>query len=567
MNIEKITPKVQVYGFNNQNKDVKSNQLTIQNLGNNEYKLASSINYIGYQPNFTGGYSLDLGETIKNLDKLAQRYPNIYPKNVREWAGMILEEGNKYNDTLIDIHKSLYANIKDCFSLAELKARFPEFKDVKSANDVDYQKGSLLDDLVSGRVEEFNTEEDISLQLIKLYWGEGFSLNDLKKYAGDRDLNSTMNKLGIPKVDRNYGHVLKFSDPEYNERLTKQMVQKRQESLDIKAQHESGEPVYIKRGPLSEEHKKHISEGLTKYYQENPERILEMSERQKQYYKDNPEQAEVMHRVMIKAWNVFSAKNIKVSLSNFMKKNGIRNFSEEELKTPELLSKEQSQLMKRFWDLNPWAKKAFSNNMTYAWKKVKAEQDMVYTIDVTPEAMKRKFFNWCDRNNIDKTDLNFDFIKYAPHHPEQNQEYMKNTVPLINAYLPRFIDDMPGDESQKMANTYQRTLIKFGKELLSMSNDKNLDDETKNLTIMLRRVIHTSMFDEDNAVRGIPTPRVYGASEIQDVYSLVLRMMMDQHNDRLINLLNKRLNESYGYIDKNWKPGNPIILAPDAHKF
>lgn len=50
------------------------------------------------------------------------------------------------------------------------------------------------------------------------------------------------------------------------------MIQKRREALDIKAQKADNEPVYIKRGPLSAEHKKHISEGLKKYYQEHPEK-------------------------------------------------------------------------------------------------------------------------------------------------------------------------------------------------------------------------------------------------------------------------------------------------------
>ena len=134
-----------------------------------------------------------------------------------------------------------------------------------------------------------------------------------------------MNKLNIPKVNRNYGHVLKFSDPEYNERLTKQMTQKRREAMDIKAQQQDGEPVYIKRGPLSPEHRQHISEGLIKYYHENSERIFAMSERQKKFYEDNPEQAQMFRRVMQRAWNIFGAERIKQALSKFLKKERNQN--------------------------------------------------------------------------------------------------------------------------------------------------------------------------------------------------------------------------------------------------
>ena len=63
--------------------------------------------------------------------------------------------------------------------------------------------------------------------MIKLYWGEGFSLSDLRKYAAGQDLHYTMKKLNIPFVSRDYGHILKLSDPEYNARLTREMTEKR----------------------------------------------------------------------------------------------------------------------------------------------------------------------------------------------------------------------------------------------------------------------------------------------------------------------------------------------------
>ena len=77
-----------------------------------------------------------------------------------------------------------------------------------------------------------------------------------------------MTKLHIPIADRDYGHILKLSDAQYNERLTREMTEKRLAALDRKAQLNDGEPVYIKRGPMSKEHKERISEGLKKYYQQ-----------------------------------------------------------------------------------------------------------------------------------------------------------------------------------------------------------------------------------------------------------------------------------------------------------
>lgn len=525
-------------------------------------KSVDSRYFIGYQPNFQGGYSLSLEKTIENLDKLVSKYPDIYPKHIREWAQMTLENGNKTKDTLIDIHKKLYENIKSCFSLDELKARFPEFEGVKSADEVDFREGSLLDDLHSGKLEFFNQDEDLSLQIIKLYWGEGFSLNDLKAYAGGKDLNNIMNKLHIPKVNRHYGQVLKLSDPEYNERLTKQMAQKRRETMDIRAQQQDGEPVYIRRGPLSPEHKQHISEGLLKFYRENPERVFAMSERQKKFYEDNPEQRKILHRVMVRAWNVFGADNIKKALSKFMKSNGIKDVIDDDIIAPEKMSKEKSALMKKFWASNEWARKSFSKNMEYAWKKIKAEKDMFYTYDLTPELFKKRFFAWCKKEGIDSTDLNFDNFRYYPHKPELN---MLDSV-KVNQYTPKYIDSCPGDESQKIANSYLMTMIKFGQFLKGLDS-AHITSDTKLLCKELRQLINAAIFDYDRAILGVPTPRSFGADEIQRIYVAVSTKLMDNHESKLLKKLSEILNNSYNYLDKNWKAGQPMMLDPDAHLF
>lgn len=555
-----------IYSTNIQNKTYTkqiSNSYEEVNNKTSEYKntqlpVPTAAQYLA----FTGGYSLNLSETIKNLDKLAQKYPDIYPPNVRQWAEMVLEEGNKGKETLISIHKKLYENIKDCFNLKELKARFPEFKDVKSVDDVDYKEGTVLDDLVNGKFDVFNTEEDISLQIIKLYWAEGFSLNDLKAYTGGKDLNHVMEKLNIPKVNRHYGHILKFSDPEYNERLTKQMAQKRMETMDIKAQQAEGEPVYIKRGPLSAEHRQHISEGLLKYYQQNPERIFAMSERQKKFYQDNPEQAYLIHRVMVKAWNVFGADRIKQALSKFMKGKGFKNLTKDDFEYPTDLNKEKSAAMKQFWATNDWARKSFAKNMEYAWKKVKEEQEMFYIIDLTPKTFKQKFFAWTDRLGIDTSDISFEDLTYYPHKPELN-------IPKTSSasrYTRVFIDSCPGDESQKMANSYLLSLIKFGQYLKGLDN-ADISKDTKYLIKDIKDFLKYELFDFSKLIQGVPDIRKFDAQEIQQIYVMTLTKLMDRHENKLIKQLNNLLNNSYDYLDKHWSAKEPLLLPPDAHNF
>ena len=121
MKIYNITP-IKIDITNNKNKQYKTN--VINNTQTEKYgKLPTTSQYLA----FTGGYSLDLGQTIKQLDKLAQKNSSVYPPNIREWAGMILDEGNKTKETLISIHKKYFANLKECFSLDEIKSK----KDIK----------------------------------------------------------------------------------------------------------------------------------------------------------------------------------------------------------------------------------------------------------------------------------------------------------------------------------------------------------------------------------------------------------------------------------------------------
>ncbi len=375
-NIQYFTPKLNTYKYTS--NPVQTEQKPVMS----NTQLPTTAQYLA----FTGGYSLDLAQTVKQLDKLAEKNTSLYPPNIREWAGMILEEGNKAKETLIGIHKEYFAKLKDCFTLDEIKAKFPEFKDVISSEDVNTKSGSIIDKFRKGELEYFDNDEDLSVQLIKLYWGEGFSTNDLKRYADGQDLYHTMKKLNIPLASRDYGHILKFSDPQYNERLTREMTEKRLAALDRKAQIEQKEPVYIKRGPLSAEHRNRISESLKKYYKEHPEKIYAMSERQKEFYRQNPEKSEELTRVLKKAWNIFGADRIKAALSQFLKSLNIESFN---LEAPQNLSKKQSAVMDAFWGRNEWARKSFSKNMQYAWKKVKEENETFLTVRSVPTRLTR----------------------------------------------------------------------------------------------------------------------------------------------------------------------------------
>lgn len=540
MKIYNITPNN--LNITNQKFEKNKKQTVNQNITTPNYSpIPSTAQYLA----FTGGYSLDLGQTVKQLDKLAQRNSSIYPPNIREWAGMILDEGNKTKETLISIHKKYFANLKDCFSLDEIKAKFSEFKDVISSDNAKTSKGSFIDKFQKGELEFFDNDEDLSVQLIKLYWGEGFSLNDLKKYADGQDLYYTMKKLNIPTANRDYGHILKFSDPEYNERLTREMTEKRLAALDRKAQIEDGEPVYIKRGPLSPEHRQKISEGLKKFYQQNPERIYDMSERQKEFYRQNPEKSEELTLVLNKAWNIFGADRIKAAMSKFMKSKGVKSF--DPVRNPIDMPKEQSKLLKQFWGANEWARKSFSKNMEYAWKKVKEDMDKFYLVDITPEGFKKKFYQWAQEKNLNLDHLDFNFKIYKHKH-----ELDSGNGAEISKYTPKFIDEYSEkvhiDQSRLMANSYLLSLINLSKELKNVSKKYNVSQEAQQTIELSRHLIKELLFEQGTGLqRNI---RSFDASEIQEIYKSVLTLFFKLDNaEKFIQLFKKNLDSAYNSVD------------------
>lgn len=141
MQVNNITPLNKRYIYNAQTRTNIVPSAAIPSIPSNS-KVAKAPLTQDYLT-FTGGYSLKLDETIRHLDKLAETTPNVYPKNIREWASLILDAGNKANETLINIHKKYYENLKKCSSLAEAKDKFKEFSEVLSDKGVSFSKDSF----------------------------------------------------------------------------------------------------------------------------------------------------------------------------------------------------------------------------------------------------------------------------------------------------------------------------------------------------------------------------------------------------------------------------------------
>ena len=68
-------------------------------------------------------------------------------------------------------------------------------------------------------------------------------------------------------------------------------------------------------------------------------------------------------------------------------------------------------------------------------------------------------------------------------------------------------------------------------------------------------------------VDGAPKIRNFDAQEIQQIYVIVMTELMNNHENKLLKKLNILLNDSFNYLDKNWKPGVSLMIPSDAHQF
>ena len=156
-----------------------------------------------YYLNFMGGKSLELEQTLIQL----QKNKDNFPPDIERLALETIENGNPDNDKLIDVHRKKYAQLNECNTLEELKFFFPEFENVKSIDedDISYNKGFFIDKFKKGQIRTqdgellLNPKKDLTLQLVQMYWGDCLSLPDIYKACG-HNVGPTMHKLDIPLV-------------------------------------------------------------------------------------------------------------------------------------------------------------------------------------------------------------------------------------------------------------------------------------------------------------------------------------------------------------------------------
>lgn len=374
------------------------------NASKNEYNQIPSFSS-NYYLSFKGGDSLNLGQTMRNFyEAEILNDEQIVPNRIKKAANFVIEAGNPKKLTLVDIHKHVYEDILYCDSLDEVKEKYPEFKDVLSMDEVETRSDSFISDVKNGKCKIFTPDEDLSLQLLKLYWAEAYSLNDLKNYAnGQRQLAPVLVKLNIPRVHRQYGQILKLSEPEYNERFVETLKLKQMENFEKNNGH-----IYIPRGVVSAEEGMKICEALIDYYAENPGRIYLQSTRLKEFYKNNHEAASFLKEVLYDAWRLGSSKNVKSSMQNYFRAKHFVPPSEKELADVKNLGSKKRLILQDFWDNTPTARKHFGKSLKSALNrliKIKRAQKETLVLDnalpAYPKKISDKIKQWVELSGYD----------------------------------------------------------------------------------------------------------------------------------------------------------------------
>lgn len=549
---------------------IKNNNNLNQNQNKQTLIIPSTAQFLA----FCGGYSVDLAQTFSQLRD------EQYPKDIKDMISDVLLDGNIENKTLYDIHFKKYKGILDCYTLNELIEKYPEFKDIKSANNVEATKESFIGKFQNNELELFSKEEDLTLQLIKLYWGQGFSLTDLSNYIAQNDKNNqginlyyTMKKLNIPMMNNRYALVLKLSNKEYNEKFTSEMSIRTKEAKEAKLQKAQGEAVVIPRGELSEAHKEHISQGLKKYYQQHPEKIYEMSQRQRQFYEQNPQKIEELSKVTLFAWHeTKEGASVLKGLKKFFRKSN-SEITIEELANPLQISGKKRNLLDAFWQRNTWAKESFSKAMKQGWQHQKEKINSKPQIDMkeifkTVEGTKIKF-------NLIPTNMKKDIISWA-----KAQGYDTSNLIIGDGIIHRRKEDMPTDKlvqnntaiadeivekyliaHPKVANArvscLLRAIVKLQKTLKDGKNlPESLQNNPQKTTVMdyqLSFLCSTHDIPTPESVGYATLNREYSALEIEILYTRLMEQAMKLDCWDFGEYMDKLLDKSYTELKAHGK--------------
>lgn len=432
--------------FLNSKKVSFNNQSTKHNSYNSHQKSNAMLN-ASYILSYCGGKSLNLSQTQKQIERFGK-----FPPDIKENITKELETGNLENKTLVDIHKEKYSSLNDLDTIEEARFFFNEFKGVLSDSQIKYNKNSFIDKVKKGEIEYFDPDVDVALQLLQMHWADGFSINELK-YLINQDIDYAFKALKIPKMDKVYMRYLQLSDKKYNENYTQKLSQRLKEASKLRKSKRQNETFdnesqiktgvlnsSKKRAPLSDEHKKKISQSLIKYYEEHKKEVLEVSDEFLDKIEKSPQEKEIFSQVMLRAWKYPETKSVRKAMSKYMKK----DITDEEIMGITQRNSQIRKNLKGFYEKNKWAKEQLSKAMVKSWARQKELEEMglVYEPCGNIEIFPSKIAKEIERNTkIPNLARNLNFYIVDTKEEQFNEELLA-------------VADKKGKEAFKIAKSY-----------------------------------------------------------------------------------------------------------------
>ena len=129
--------------------------------------------------------------------------------------------------SLYEVHKEYYKNLEDCKTLDEAKEKYPEFKFVKDAKEINtglLGKRSIFRSIKNGKIEGI-TLDNLTLELLKRYFSQIKSIRNPENYfnASKDTITKMFEALNIPKPNKLYNEFLACSNPDYVSNARNQM--------------------------------------------------------------------------------------------------------------------------------------------------------------------------------------------------------------------------------------------------------------------------------------------------------------------------------------------------------
>ena len=202
-----------------QNQEAKNNNKTKVNKENSSEFVAYPKAYYLNQISFGARKATTANEIIERIGE--DNFPN--PEIVEILRGI----GNSTDFSLYDIHLNYYKDLLDCSTLDEAKEKYPEFKDVIDAKDVDYShlhSNNIMRMISDGRVSGADLD-NLSLVLLKNHYGLLQGINRKESYF---DLSNTPVKKILEALNIKI-HTMKYinnatsSNPDVREKQSKSL--------------------------------------------------------------------------------------------------------------------------------------------------------------------------------------------------------------------------------------------------------------------------------------------------------------------------------------------------------